>query len=168
MTACLRDVLKLKESKVIALSPRHTVADAVASILRHDIGSVVVVDGDTVVGVVAERDLLAFLVTGTRYPLTRRLGVLLATKPGPVVAAPSVPVAYAMRVMTRNRQRHLPVCEGGRLVGVVSVGDVLHHMTREQHGQIVDMTTFVHGPCAATASDPPPPVSWHRYGRKAS
>ena len=93
-------------------------------LVQHGIGSVVVTEGDTVVGILTERDVLRLGAQDPRALYSRT--VREAMTPDPVVALPEDSIEFVMEIMTRNRIRHLPVMDGGTLGGLLSIGDVVN------------------------------------------
>lgn len=120
----IRDVLEVKGSRVHSISPDQTLLDAVATLVEHGIGALLVQDAANVVcGIISERDLLRECLRHgaelgripIREVMTRDL----------VVCVPDDAVDYAMGIVTKNRVRHLPVLDGARVVGMVSIGDLV-------------------------------------------
>jgi len=118
-------ILRTKGDAVIAATPDSTVEQAVALLAERRIGAVPVTDGDTVVGIFSERDVIHCLArdgaAALRLPLSQ-----VMTQPVQSVV-PDEPVIGALSLMTRRRIRHLPVVEGGRMVGFVSIGDLVKY-----------------------------------------
>lgn len=119
----IADVLSSKGPAVLTVDPGITVAALIGELSRRGIGALVVVRGDAMVGIVTERDVV-------RQIHERGAGVLDATV-GDIMTVsvftctPTDTVDSLAETMTRNRVRHLPVLDGGRLVGIVSIGDVV-------------------------------------------
>jgi CBS domain-containing protein len=131
----VRDILQSKSLTVHTCTPDNTLADVVDLLVGHNIGSLVVLQNDEMVGIITERDILRASAV-TRGPLEvvrveERMTRL------PVVAAPDEEVSHTMGVMTQRRIRHLPVVENGRLVGIISIGDIVKaqhdELSRENH-----------------------------------
>lgn len=120
----IRDVLRAKGHEVVTVSPDRTVLSAMRVLVQHNIGSVVVVEGDALQGILTERDVLRL---GARDPDSlARTPVRDAMTTELVIGVPDDELSYVMEVMTRNRIRHLPVLDEGRLVGILSIGDVVN------------------------------------------
>lgn len=108
---------------VIQVQATDSVADVVAVLAQKRIGCVPVVDGGTVVGIFSERDVI--------YGLSRQGESLLARPVGEVMTSPAetidreTPILAALSLMTRRRIRHLPVVDDGRMVGFISIGDLV-------------------------------------------
>ena len=105
----------IMSSPVLHVAPHATVAQALRTMIDRDIGAVVVVDEDSVVGVFTERDLTRRLLDDADL-LTREVGEVMST---PVTTvSPSDEVVFIFRLMTERGIRRLPVVDGGRLVGI--------------------------------------------------
>ena len=121
----VRAILSGKGGDVTSISPESTVADAVKLLATHRIGAVPVTDASGVVGIFSERDVI--------YCLDREGEAALDKKVGDVMTAPALtvetdaPVMSALSMMSRRRIRHLPVVEGGVMVGFVSIGDLVKY-----------------------------------------
>ncbi len=119
----IQEILAGKGREVVTIEEDRTVLEAVRRLVDHGIGALVVVRSDAPVGILSERDVLhlAAHASGGLGDLTVGSCMtrdLVTTEPGSDLQA-------MMGVMTRRRIRHLPVVEGGRLVGIVSIGDLL-------------------------------------------
>ncbi len=124
----LRDILSVKGSAVHSISPEAALQDAVRSLVEHRIGALIVCRADAAAdkppaGIITERDILHACAAGRR-PLNEAT-VAEAMTTALVVGAPDDDVATAMGIMTTRRIRHLPVLADGRLVGLVSIGDLV-------------------------------------------
>ena len=121
----VRAIISGKGGGVTSISPDATVADAVTLLATHRIGAVPVTDATGVVGIFSERDVI--------YGLNREGAAVLEKKVGEVMTSPALtvdldaPAISALSMMTRRRIRHLPVVDGGTMVGFVSIGDLVKH-----------------------------------------
>ena len=131
----VHDILSDKGRTVHTCAPGDSLADVVDLLVGHNIGSLVVMQNDEMVGIITERDILR-ATAATRGPL-EFVHVQDRMTRLPVVVSPQDSVADAMCVMTERRIRHLPVVEQGRLVGIVSIGDTVKaqhdELCRENH-----------------------------------
>lgn len=118
-------ILRTKSSDVVTLPPSADVTGAVALLAEKRIGAIPVVEGDRVVGIFSERDVIHCLATRGAAALELAVSEVM-TAPARTVS-PDEPVLGALSLMTRRRVRHLPVVEGGRLVGFVSIGDLVKY-----------------------------------------
>ncbi len=119
----VKDILGNKGKTVVSAEKSETVLTAAKRMNENRIGSLVVTDGDTVVGIFTERDILTRIVGAGLTPDTTKVGDVMTT---PVaVCRRDTTIDEARSVMTKRRLRHLPVVEEGRLLGIITSGDVL-------------------------------------------
>ncbi|MCP5276793.1 MAG: CBS domain-containing protein [Thiobacillus sp.] len=119
----IRDVLTIKgDLQTLGIAPDAPVADAVAQLVAHDIGSLVVMRGETMVGFITERDILRGMQTRDCRVEGVKVSDLMEKEP--IVAASDDTVDYARDVMTKHRISHLIVMDQDRLTGVISFHDV--------------------------------------------
>ena len=107
----------------VTVSRNATVVDAARQMKQRNVGSVLVVDGDRLVGIFTERDALFRVLAEGRNPQTTRLGDVMTSQPQTI--HPDEPFLQALRIMHKGRFRHLPVVEFDRPLGMVSVRDAL-------------------------------------------
>ena len=135
------DILNAKEIDVVGIAPDMTVEDAARTMTRHGIGAVLVLSGDRVVGILSERDIMRGVAARGGAMLAERVADIMTRS---VVACPTdAPVDTVMAIMTERRIRHLPVVTGGRLVGVVSIGDVVKAMMDEVRHEADDLRRYI-------------------------
>lgn len=139
----IRDILDVKGREVITVEPGVSVHEAMAVLVEHNIGSVVVTRGGDILGILTERDVLRL---GAADPdsLTG-LGVGDAMTVDLVVGVSDDAIEYVAGVMTANRIRHLPIVDGGELVGVVSIGDVVNAMKQEMEVENRYLRDYIQG-----------------------
>ena len=118
-------ILKSKGNEVLSLPSTATVGEAVQLFAERRIGAVPVVDGGKVAGIFSERDVVYSLAREGAAALERSLSEVM-TKPVQTVSPPDS-VIGALSLITRRRIRHLPVVEGGELVGFISIGDLVKY-----------------------------------------
>lgn len=136
-------ILERKGHEVITVKATETLAEALHRLVEHGIGSVMVMDGDDILGILTERDILrlvdrdpsALPTTPVDQAMTRDL----------IVAVLDDEVSYLMEVMTRNRIRHLPVVVEGKLRGIVSIGDVVNAIRRDAESENRYLRDYVQG-----------------------
>ncbi len=134
---------KSRGTTTLTIAPDLTVAAAAEVLIRNQVGSVLVMDGGRLVGIFTERDILRRVVGERRDPGTTRVAEVMTREL--VVMRPSSSVVDAMRVISEKRIRHIPVVDGGNVVGVVSQGDLNHWLVRNREGQIQDLVDYVTG-----------------------
>jgi CBS domain-containing protein len=120
----LKDVLAAKGSRVVTVSAKSSVAEAIRTMHAENVGAVLVPDAEGCpVGILTERDVVRMLASGDRE--LERLPVEARMTCAFVVGKLSMPVGEALGLMTERRFRHLPVVEDGKLLGLVSIGDLV-------------------------------------------
>lgn len=140
----LRQVLAEKRSgEVQTVTPQMTVSAAVELINARKIGSVLVMDGDRLVGIFTERDVLRRVVGERRDPDRTRVADVMTREL--VVMKPTATVRDAMTVVAERRCRHLPIVEEGRVLGVVSAGDLNHWLIRNREVDIQHLVEYISG-----------------------
>ncbi len=131
----LRDILNVKGRRVLTIAPDASLADVVQKLIENRCGSLVVCDGEQMVGIISERDILRTLAQ-VEQPL-ETIPVNSRMTGEVVTGSPDDNVNKTMGVLTENRIRHLPVMEDGKLAGLISIGDVVkaQHdlLTMENH-----------------------------------
>jgi CBS domain-containing protein len=134
-------ILQRKGNEVASIGAGATVREAVAILAERRIGAVPVTDGDTVAGILSERDVIYCLRSDGAeildWPVSRMM-----TSPA-ITAEPSMPALVALSEMTKRRIRHLPVVEGGRLTGIVSIGDLVAYRIRRIEDEAEAMRTYI-------------------------
>ena len=136
-------LLETKGRVVVSVSPEAKVIDALRVMAEREIGAVLVVDNDRLVGVMSERDYARKVIlkgkssqdTYVREIMTERV----------VYVRPQQTVPECMALMTNKRVRHLPVLEGDRLVGVLSLGDLVKETISEQQFIIQQLENYIRG-----------------------
>lgn len=118
-------ILGRKGHEVIRLTPESTVEEAVQCLVERHIGCLPVMEGDKVVGIVSERDVVRALGEKDASILAAPVSRVMTSPP--VTVEPDMSVMTALSLMTQRRIRHLPVLENGAMVGFVSIGDLVKY-----------------------------------------
>jgi CBS domain-containing protein len=143
MYGVIDTVLAEKGRQVYVVAPGASVRAAVQELNDHGVGALVVVDQRRPIGIFSERDVLRRVVgMGRDFESTRVRDVM--TSP-PVTIHPGMRVDEAMALMTEQRIRHLPVVDGGKLVGMISIGDLLRRATLVQEEEIKQLVGYITG-----------------------
>jgi len=137
------DILKRKVAALHTIGPEASVNDAVETMVRHGVGSLVVMDGGDMVGIFTERDVLK-RVALTGLP-TRMTAVSQVMTREVTVVEPDLTIEECMERMTQLRVRHLPVVSGGEVVGMISIGDVVQHCLSEREVEVRHLTDYIAG-----------------------
>ena len=139
----IREVLAAKADRaVLTVAPDLTVRELLGRLAEHNVGALVVSrDGTGLDGIVSERDVVRCLHRRGTEILNATADAIM-TSPV-VVAAPTDSVAQAMTLMTERRIRHLPVMERGRLVGLVSIGDLVKRRIEDAEHETETLKTYI-------------------------
>ena len=140
----VRDVLAAKDSDVCTIGPDKTVLDAAALMNHRRIGAVVVLDGDKIVGIFTERDVMNRVVAEKRDAATTTVRDVMTTKVA--FCEQDTTLEVCRGVMTKHKIRHLPVVEDGKLRGMISSGDILARRLQEHEETIKYLHEYMHGP----------------------
>ncbi len=140
----VRDVLKAKGARVISIENTATVTEAVARLVQNNIGSLPVTDAEgRLTGIFSERDVLRGIHNrGEGFGKTQVSAVMT---PNPVTCHLDDDVNDVMGAMSERRIAKVPVLDGDRLVGIVSVGDVIKVMYDRLHSENQHLMTYIHG-----------------------
>jgi CBS domain-containing protein len=141
MHTTLRTLLLQKGGTTQSVPPDSTVADAVAVMNVSNVGSVLVMDGARLVGIFTERDVLRRVVGNRMAPEKTLISEVMTRHPA--VMRPTSTVADAMAVVSEKRVRHLPVVEEGRVLGVISAGDLNHWLIRGHQVEIDQLVDYI-------------------------
>ncbi|ALG73468.1 histidine kinase [Azospirillum thiophilum] len=152
----VEDILRKKGTRIGMVRVNETVATALRLMKAENTGALVVKDvcrteGNTVVGVVSERDVVRALVDRGAAILEQPVSALMTRDP--YCCSPSDPVRHVLSLMDEHGIRHVPVLEGATLVGVVSVRDLIRR-------QLEEMTAAAPVPAAVAAADSAAADSW--------
>ena len=136
------NLLEGKGRGVVTTSADITVAAAVDMLARNRIGALVVVErGDRIAGIVSERDIVSALAKSGREALDLQVSAIMTRKV--MTCVDSETVNDVMARMTRGRFRHLPVVNGERLAGIISIGDVVKARIEEVEREAEDMRAYI-------------------------
>ena len=135
----IASLLASKGSKVITIQPEQTVRQAVGLLVEHNIGAVVVVDpARHPVGILSERDIVRAAARSERV-FSEPVAVLMTRNL--ILGLPQDDLASVGHTMTERRIRHLPVMDGGMLVGIVSIGDIVKAQRDQYLGEVETLQT---------------------------
>ncbi|MEO5987532.1 MAG: CBS domain-containing protein [Candidatus Eisenbacteria bacterium] len=140
--ARLAEILDRKGDSVVCIPARSTVYEALQRMVQKGVGSVLVLEDERIVGIFTERDYLR-RVAVPELPPDTPVGQVSTTEL--VVVIPGDSVLDCMAVMTQRRIRHVPVMDGGRLCGLVSIGDLVKHASAEQQVEIQYLREYISG-----------------------
>ena len=134
----IASLLASKGRNVITVGPHESIRAALGLLAQHNIGALVVVDGPGPVGIVSERDIVRALAR-TESILIQPIASIMTREV--IIGTPQDDLIAVGNTMTERRIRHLPVVEGGRLVGIVSIGDVVKAQRDQYLGEVETLQT---------------------------
>jgi CBS domain-containing protein len=135
MLNTVASLLKEKEkSKLVTVPPSASVADAVRAMNEESVGAVLVMDGQKLVGIFTERDVMGRIVGAQRDPVTTSVSEVMTVEVRTI--EPTSTAEDALRLMSDRRHRHLPVVEDRKVLGLISIGDVTRRYIQSQQEQI--------------------------------
>jgi len=139
----VRQLLQRKPPGVWTIGPEATVYEVLALMAEMNIGAVPVIEGDVLTGIFSERDYARKVILMGRSSRETTVGELMSH---PVVTvSPDIPIEGCMALMTDRHFRHLPVVEEGRLIGIVSIGDIGKAIIADQRIFIHDLERYITG-----------------------
>ncbi|HEV8714823.1 MAG TPA: CBS domain-containing protein [Candidatus Binatia bacterium] len=126
----IRDILHGKGAEVVTIHPEATVHQAMQVLVHHRIGSLVVIgERGKIAGIITERDILRECAAHSEGVKETTVREVMTTNL--IIGVPDDEVSYVMGIMTHNRIRHLPIIDGERLEGMISIGDVVKAQLEE-------------------------------------
>lgn len=134
-------ILQGRDGTVFSATPDETVGTVAARLAEKRIGALPIVDGEEVVGIFSERDVVYGLAAHGAILFEKRVGDVM-TAPA-ITITPDTPALSALSLMTRRRIRHLPVVEAGRLIGFVSIGDLVKYRIEKIEAEANAMRDYI-------------------------
>lgn len=135
------DILKTKGSTVVALAANVSVRAAATKLAQHGIGAVLVMNGERVLGILSERDIVRRLADEGGQVLETTIDTVMTR--AIISCGLADTVDQVMEAMTARRIRHLPVIDGGRIVGIVSIGDVVKSVIDDARHEAEDLKRYI-------------------------
>lgn len=142
-TAKIGSLLGAKGGEVYSIGPSATVFEAIALMAEKGVGALLVLDEGRLAGIVSERDYTRKVILKGRSSKEERVDEIMTREV--VTCSPEQTIEEAMRLMTERRIRHLPVVDGARVAGVVSIGDLVKWTISAQEETIAHLTNYISG-----------------------
>ena len=140
--ASVRQLLERKGRSIFAVGPEDPVLEAIRLMADKHVGALLVLKGDELVGIVSERDYARKVILLGRSSNATPVSQIMSS---PVhTVSPEQSVQDCMRIVTEKRIRHLPVLDQGRIVGVVSIGDLVKAVMEDQQQIIEQLESYIH------------------------
>jgi len=139
----ISEILNQKGNFIWSVAPETIVLDAIKLMAEKNVGALLVLKGENLVGILSERDYTRNVVLKGRSSKDTSVRDIIS---GKVISVSSDhTVQDCLRLMTENRIRHLPVVEGGKVLGVISIGDLVNSIITAQHSTIEQLETYITG-----------------------
>lgn len=143
MTGKIGSLIGARGGQVWSLGPSASVYDAIAMMAEKRVGALPIIDGESLVGIISERDYARKVILQGRSSRDTAVTEIMSS---PVVTVnPSDTIEECMRIVTERRIRHLPVVEGGRVVSIVSIGDLVKWLITAQKETISHLEAYIGG-----------------------
>jgi len=139
----ISSVVANKSSALWSVAPESTVFEAIKLMADKNIGALLIMGGDKLVGMFTERDYTRKIALQGKTSKETRVSEVIPAKV--ITVGPDDSVEDCMRLMTENRIRHLPVVEGTNVIGIVSIGDLVNWIISTQNAHIEQMEQYVSG-----------------------
>ena len=149
MITTIRQLLDKKGRQIWSVSPDDTVYRALEVMAEKDIGAVLVMEGDRLVGIFSERDYARRCILKNRRSKETLVRDLMTADV--ITITPATTIEEAMELMSKHHIRHLPVVEGDKVVGVVSIGDIVKAVIENQQHIISHLENYITGDPGVTA-----------------
>lgn len=138
----VKQLLSAKGGQVYSIGPDAKVYEALESMAEKDVGALLVTEGSRLVGIISERDYARKVRLHGKW--SHDVPVREIMTEDVITVDPSRTVEECMAIVTQQRVRHLPVCDGDRLVGVISIGDLVKEVIAEQQETIKQLESYIH------------------------
>ena len=139
----VQHLLDRKGHGIISVTAETSVLDAITTMAEKSIGSLLVMDGDELKGIMTERDYARKVIVKGRSSRSTAVGEIMSTKL--MTTSPTETVNQCMTTMTEKKIRHLPVMDGGNVVGLISIGDLVQAIISDQQEEIQHLEQYISG-----------------------
>lgn len=143
MAETIVSILESKSNHIWTIDPEATVYDAIALMAEKSIGALLILSEGKLTGVLSERDYARKIILQGRASKSTRVREIMTGNP--VTVTPWHSVDECMRIITHHRVRHLPVMDGDKLIGVISIGDLVNAIIEAQAHTIDQLHTYITG-----------------------
>ena len=139
----VQDILKEKGTKVHTVTPEVSVYDALNIMAEHNLGSLIVLSENKIIGIFTERDYARKVILKGKF--SKDITVLEVMHGNPITVTEDTSIEDCMNIMTHKYLRHLPVKKDGELIGLISIGDVVKAIINEQKFIIENLDHYISG-----------------------
>lgn len=142
--ATVSTLLEKKGKELISVSSDTKIRDAITKMAEKSAGTALVMEGNQLLGILSERDFIRRIYLADKCGKTTQVSEIMSTELTTV--KPDTTLECCMEIMTEKRIRHLPVLEGNRVAGIVSIGDIVKFMIQEKEFVIKNLQSYIAGP----------------------
>ncbi|MBV2089277.1 MAG: CBS domain-containing protein [Candidatus Thiodiazotropha sp. (ex Ctena orbiculata)] len=139
----VNQLLQNKGFDILSVDANETVYQALETMAEHAIGSLLVMDGDNVAGLFSERDYARGIISKGQLSKETKVKEIMTSQV--VVVTPEQSIEECMAIMTEKRVRHLPVMKDGKVIGIISIGDLVKAIIEEQQFMIEQLVSYING-----------------------
>jgi CBS domain-containing protein len=136
-------ILNRKSGDVFSIPPDATVFQAIEMMDKKNVGALLVMENDQLLGIISERDYTRKVILRGKRSRETKVAEIMSSNL--TVTHPREPVEKCLRLMTDKRMRHLPVLDGDKVVGVISIGDLVKWTLSCQRAAIAHLESYIHG-----------------------
>jgi len=137
----VKDILDSKGYTVHSVTPTTTVYAAIEQMCQKNIGGVLIVENDMLAGIFTERDYARKLILKGKSSKETPIRDLMTANP--IAVSPQTSIEECMQIMSDKHIRHLPVIDGAKILGMISIGDVVTHVIQEQKSIIAHLESYI-------------------------
>jgi CBS domain-containing protein len=142
-TIQISEILSQKGNQVWSVNPETTVLEAIRVMADKNVGALLVTRGEQLVGIISERDYTRNVILKGRSSKDTTVQEIISGRA--ITVSPDHTVEECLRLMTQHRIRHLPVLAGNRILGVISIGDLVNSIISAQNSAIQQLETYITG-----------------------
>jgi len=139
----IQDLLRTKGNQVWTVTPNTSVLETLLLMTEKNIGALVVVDGEKIAGIISERDFIHSIAEKERCVLNTTVLEYMTTSV--ITVTPQQSIDECMQLMTDKHIRHLPVSENGKLVGMISIGDIVKDIISSEKSKVETLENYIQG-----------------------
>ena len=139
----VNQLIRAKGGQIFFVQPTDSVLHAIEVMATRHVGALLVMDQDSLLGIISERDYARKVILKNRSSSDTRVADIMSSPA--ITVTPEHTVRQCMEMMTEGRFRHLPVVKGGRVVGMLSIGDLVKAVIEEQRDQIEQLERYIAG-----------------------
>jgi CBS domain-containing protein len=143
VSGTIRAIMDHKSGEVFSISPDAMVFEAIEMMEKKNVGALLVMEQERLVGVISERDYTRKVFLRGKHSRETKVAEIMSTNL--TVTHPREPVEKCLRLMTDKHIRHLPVMDGDKVIGVISIGDLVKHIISCQSAAIAHLESYIHG-----------------------